>query len=112
MNNKTQPTPEQLAKAPEHNLPKWSKCEIVIDTTKETPLHRFIYEYDDSDGFKSDWFMHRLELLIKDARKQVLEEAIAICNAICDLHNTDHGNGYNRAALDCEKKIKELLNDK
>lgn len=107
-------TPEQL-QAPTHNLPTWSKCEIVINTPKETPLHRFIYEYDDANGFKSDWFMHRLELVIKDAekagRKQALEDAIAICSATCDPHNTEHGNGYNRAALDCEKKIKELLND-
>lgn len=45
------------------------------------------------------------------SRKQALEEAIAICNATCDPYNTEHGNGYNRAALDCEKKIKELPND-
>ena len=42
-------------------------------------------------------------------RKQALEDALAICNVTCDPHNTEHGNGYNRGALDYEKKIKELL---
>lgn len=48
------------------------------------------------------------EQAVKDARRQALEEAIAICNATCDPSSTEHGNGYNRAALDCEKKIKEI----
>ena len=51
------------------------------------------------------------EQAIKDARKQALEEAIAICKAVCSPYPTDQGDGYNEGALDCEKKIKELLND-
>jgi hypothetical protein len=66
------PTPTQIAEAPAHNLPKWKECERVIESQNETPLDRFIYEYDDSDGLRSDWFMHRLELVIEDARKQAL----------------------------------------
>jgi hypothetical protein len=42
-------------------------------------------------------------------RKQALEEAVQICKDICSPFPTDAGNGYNEAALDCEKKIKELI---
>lgn len=51
------------------------------------------------------------EQAIKDARKQALKEAIAICNSVCSPYPTDQGDGYNEGALDCEKKIKGLLND-
>lgn len=46
---------------------------------------------------------------IAHGRKQALEEAAAICNASVQPCNTDRGNDYNRAALDCEKKIRGLL---
>jgi hypothetical protein len=67
-------------KAPPNSLPTWRECSLRIsnedylkenclsddgDTLLPNELHRFIYEYDDSDEYKSAWFMHRLEKLIK-----------------------------------------------
>ena len=70
-------------------------------------------DFSKTDGLYNMSFLHRefeqWQAAEAHGRKQALEEAAAICNATCDPHNTDHGNGYNRAALDCEKKIKELL---
>lgn len=95
MNNKTQPTPvtpeQKFPPLPEHDVEEWSESGITL---------RYV-----------GWSEEKVKAYAEAVRKQALEEAIAICNAICDPHNTDHGNGYNRAALDCEKKIKELLND-
>jgi hypothetical protein len=83
--------------APENGLPTWDDCQLIIenfgfrqkaeaglegqvlDTPQSTPnpteLHRFIYEYDDADPYRSAWFMHRLEALLEANRKQVLLEA-------------------------------------
>lgn len=83
-----QPTPNKLnadreqvteVEAPSHSLPDWSECNLRVgnsewlkdnsrkpehDSLTATPLHEFIYEYDDSDTYKSAWFLHRLEKLI------------------------------------------------
>jgi hypothetical protein len=40
------------------------------DSKLASELHRFIYEYDDADPYRSSWFMHRLDLVIKEARSQ------------------------------------------
>lgn len=66
------------------------------------------------NGLETQWqgylrAKQETEQAIKNARKQALEEAIAICNAVCSPYPTDQGDGYNEGALDCEKKIKELL---
>lgn len=65
--------------APSHSLPNWSECNLRVgnsewlkdndrkpehDSLTANPLHEFIYEYDDSDAYKSAWFLHRLEKLI------------------------------------------------
>lgn len=72
----------------------------MVDFSKTDGLYNMSYLHRDFEKWQA------AEVL---ARKQALEDAIAICNATCDPFNTEHGNGYNRAALDCEKKIKELL---
>ena len=98
------PLPEP---APSHSLPDWGECALRVgnsnftekrqreggygpepDSMLATQLHRFIYEYDDSDPYRSAWFMHRLELMLvehaaavtaaKDARIKVLEEQLAV----------------------------------
>lgn len=78
--------------APPHSLPDWSLCQLIIDnhefrqraaeglegqvldtpptTPMPTALRRFIYEYDDADPHRSAWFMHRLELVLQEARAQ------------------------------------------
>jgi len=89
-----EPTP-----APENSLPDWSECNriienyefrkrakaglegSVIDTTPTTPepteLHRFIYEYDDADAYRSAWFLHRLELLLDETKRASIKQASA-----------------------------------
>ncbi len=42
-------------------------------------------------------------------RKEALEEAVKVCAAVCSERDSAFANGYNQGALDCEKKIKELL---
>lgn len=83
-----QPAPNKLnadreqvteVEAPSHSLPDWSECNLRVgnsewlkdndrepehDSLTANPLHEFIYEYDDSDAYKSAWFLHRLEKLI------------------------------------------------
>ena len=81
---------EDREPAPPHGLPSWHECNRIIEndsfrkraaaglegavldlpevTPTPTALHRFIQEYDDSDPYRSDWFMHRLELVLNEAK--------------------------------------------
>ena len=73
--------------APPNNLPDWGECALRVDNSDfiakrmaeggagpdhdsllANELHRFIYEYDDSDRLRSAWFLHRLELVIEEVR--------------------------------------------
>ena len=89
-----QPAPNKLStyreqvtevEAPSHGLPNWSECNLRVgnsewmkdndrepedDSLTANPLHEFIYEYDDSDAYKSAWFLHRLEKLIDFIRSE------------------------------------------
>lgn len=77
--------------APTNSLPDWDECALRVansdfiakrvaeggygaepDSKLATQLHRFIYEYDDADPFRSSWFLHRLELLVNELRGQAL----------------------------------------
>lgn len=78
-------------------------------TKEQLAFNTFWNSMDEHEGMDAEICENVFKDGYNAGRKQALEEAIAICNATCDPHNTDHGNGYNRAALDCEKKIKELL---
>lgn len=91
--------------APKNSLPTWSECKLIIEndefgkrvkaglenqvldtkrtTPKPTELHRFIYEYDDADSYRSDWFLHRLECVIKEA----LEQPLLITRIACPESN-------------------------
>lgn len=81
-------------KAPKNNLPDWNECRMRVENSRyiaervadgghgpeadsnlASQLHTFIYEYDDADPFKSAWFLHRLELVIKEAKEQALAES-------------------------------------
>lgn len=74
--------------APANSLPTWSECSLRVensdfiakrvaeggygaepDTLLASELHRFIYEYDDADPYTSSWFMHRLELVMEEAKR-------------------------------------------
>lgn len=84
-------TDENLEPAPPNSLPDWSDCSLRVgnsnfitkrvaeggygpecDSKLATELHRFIYEYDDADRYRSAWFLHRLELVIKEAQANAL----------------------------------------
>jgi hypothetical protein len=78
--------------APKNSLPTFKECQLIISndnfrkraeeglegrvlyTFRTTPipteLHRFIYEYDDANPYRSAWFLHRLECVLKEATKQ------------------------------------------
>jgi len=75
--------------APPNNLPTWAECALRVDNSDfivkrvaeggygpehdsllATELHRFIYEYDDADPYRSAWFLHRLELVIEEAKRE------------------------------------------
>lgn len=73
--------------APKHGLPDHAECALRVsnsdfiekrvaeggygpepDSLLASDLHRFIYEYDDADPYRSSWFMHRLELVVQEVR--------------------------------------------
>lgn len=83
--------------APPNALPDWNECALRVansghiakrieeggygadpDTLLATELHRFIYEYDDADPVKSGWFLHRLELLLKETVLQAAPQPEAM----------------------------------
>ena len=84
-----EPTVSSGEQAPPHSLPVWSECAMRVDNSNfyaksiadggygpehdsklASALHRFIYEYDDKDPYRSAWFMHRLENMINEISKQ------------------------------------------
>jgi hypothetical protein len=96
--------PEQIAEAPAHTLPTWKECEKVMDSPNETTLARFIYDYDDADDYHSDWFMHRLELVIAEA---CTEQATEIAELKAKLAGAEAEiaalkQGLHRASFDNE----------
>ena len=70
--------------APPNSLPSYKECVVRVENSRyieqrvgggyepdenvklPSQLHKFIYEYDDADPYKSAWFLHRLELLINE----------------------------------------------
>lgn len=83
--------------APSHSLPNWSECNLRVgnsewlkdndrkpehDSLTANPLHEFIYEYDDSDAYKSAWFLHRLEKLIGFIRSEQAPEVKMLVEAL------------------------------
>ena len=73
----------QLDPAPENNLPTFEECRLRVENSEyiddrvanggygddgdsllANELHKFIYEYDMTDPYKSAWFLHRLEKLV------------------------------------------------
>ncbi len=87
-----------LERAPANHLPSWKECKLIIEnyefrqrakaglegavldtpptTPEPTAIHRFIYEYDDADSYRSEWFMHRLELALIAHDAKVRREAL------------------------------------
>ena len=71
--------------APLSSLPSWEECQLRVsnsdflakrvaeggygaesDSKVATELHRFLYEYDDQDPYRSAWFRHRLEKVLTE----------------------------------------------
>lgn len=85
------PTSTQ-AVAPSNNLPTWAECNRRVEVTdhlaersqggpspecEASELHRFIYEYDDADSHRSEWFLHRLEKVLEENRETALADLVA-----------------------------------
>lgn len=89
--------------APPNNLPTWDECAIRVDnsdfitrrvadggygpdadTLLATELHRFIYEYDDADPYRSAWFMHRLELMLAEHSRAIRELVVEECATLAE----------------------------
>lgn len=94
--------PVALEPATKNSLPTFKECRRIItnhefrerakaglegqvlDLPRTTPiptaLHKFIYEYDDADPYRSAWFLHRLECVLKESttpqRKPLTEQEI------------------------------------
>ena len=82
-----------LPPLPASSLPSWDECALRVhnseyiakrvagggygaehDSKLASELHRFIYEYDDADAYRSGWFRHRLERLLADERRKALDQ--------------------------------------
>lgn len=80
---------DEREQAPPNSLPSWSECAMRVDNSDfiakrvaeggygpeadsklASQLHRFIHEYDDADPYRSAWFLHRLELVVNEAKAQ------------------------------------------
>ena len=78
--------------APDNNLPTWGECKLRVDNSEfiakrvnegghgnddnspqASALHRFIYEYDDANPYRSRWFLHRLEQVIEEIQRSIAE---------------------------------------
>lgn len=83
---------QQMEKAPPNSLPSWSECALRVSNADfiarrvaeggsgpdgysllATQLHRLIYEYDDADPYRSAWFLHRLELVLDEAKSDLAQ---------------------------------------
>ena len=122
--------------APENSLPSWSECNLIIEndefrkraaaglegqvldtprtTPKPTALHYFIHEYDDADPYRSGWFLHRLECVLKEAaytppqRKPLMDEEIAVERALDNLlYWTERAVNKGNANLDIEEAMQQ-----
>ena len=82
--NETETEKNKVDAAPSSNLPTWRDSMIRVqnriyikvnglenddflndEETMSNVLHEFIYEYDCTDEYKSAWWRHRLEKLVK-----------------------------------------------
>jgi hypothetical protein len=85
--DKAEQQPVALEPAPDNSLPKWDECAMRCENSKffaksveegghgpdhdsklASALHRFIYEYDDADTYRSSWFLHRLEQVVNECK--------------------------------------------
>lgn len=112
-------TKEMREAAPPNNLPAWDECSLRVensdfiakriadgghgpdqDSELATELHRFIYEYDDEDPYRSAWFMHRLELVIEEAAKEAATKANgALLQFLVDCDAIQAGGNLNEQGL-------------
>lgn len=106
----TAPTSAQAAQAvareeaPTTDLPSWADCAQRVensdyiakriaeggygaepDSLLASELHRFIYEYDDEDSYKSGWFRHRLALLIAEVARDAATVTATPAQPVADF---------------------------
>ena len=130
--------PVALEQAPENSLPTWSECDLIIqnddfrkraeaglegqvlDTPRTTPvpteLHRFIHEYDDADPYRSAWFLHRLECVLKEAATPQQRTWVGLTDE--EHTNIQKQTGYNQFmnasefAVRCQVLVEAKLKEK
>ena len=90
-----------------NSLPTWGDCALRVgnsdfiakrvaeggygaepDTLLASELHRFIYEYDDADSYRSAWFLHRLERVLDEVRASCDPEGRFEHYVACSIANS------------------------
>ncbi len=103
------PTEVVKEPAPPNSLPDWSECSLRVansdfiakrvaeggygaepDTKLATELHRFIYEYDDADSYRSAWFLHRLEKVLNEVATPIAAQPAAAEPVRATIHETPY----------------------
>ena len=113
--------------APPNSLPSWSECALRVgnsdfiakrvaeggygaegDSILANALHRFIYEYDDADPYRSAWFLHRLEQVITECASPPQRQWVGLTDEdkdeIIRVTESDH---YHDILMLTEAKLKE-----
>jgi hypothetical protein len=88
---------------PKSTLPSWQECALRYENTEylrqqgatdtegslvSDPLTEFIYEYDCSDDYKSAWWRHRLERMIKHQQAKAVRDALSYAYKMHDKGET------------------------
>lgn len=78
---------------PTNSLPDWKDCNLRVSNSNyveariasggygfdddghyANELHKFIYEYDCENEYKSAWWRHRLEMMIEFVKAEAVDE--------------------------------------
>jgi hypothetical protein len=115
--------------APSNSLPSYKECRLRVENTKyveerikaggfgfdddglyASQLHKFIYEYDDADPYKSAWFLHRLELLINEITSaNTAPQPVVDTVAVIDFLKTAQNHCALNFSVSAERCIKRAI---
>lgn len=110
------------------DLPTWKDCKLRHDNSAHitariarggagedydsqlaSPLHGFIYEYEDADEIKARWFRRRLSALIAEVDQRARRDEREKCAQECEsIHDEYHGEDV--LATWCAQAIRAKLN--
>lgn len=135
-------TPTPRTDAPANSLPSHGECALRVGNSEHidkrvaeggygneygvpvaSELHKFIYEYDDADPYRSAWFLHRLERLLDEtkkdataaslrelsaARQRIFEDREKVASMILRLcFATGHGDTIDDLLAELEAQVLE-----